>query len=34
MNSVGDSRGNISGGLDSIVGGPLFLKLFSKTRRK
>ena len=34
VNSVGDSRGNISGGLGSIVGGALFLKPFSKTRKK
>ena len=34
MNSIGDIRGNITGELDSLMGGALFLKLFPKTRRK
>ena len=34
MNSIGDIGANIGGELGSVVGGPLFLKLFPKTHRK
>ena len=34
VNSIGDIGGNIGRELDSIVGSALFLKLFTKTRRK
>ena len=34
MNRVGNIGGNIDGEVDSNVGGALFFKLLSKTRRK